>query len=541
MNVLYFELNMKVEICQPVGFTEVGQRDNNEDSIFPPLGLVSDETRLFLVCDGVGGQHRGEVASELACASFARYFSIHPVAVMDESYLRNALKYTIEAFNEAEAQDSETSGMATTLTLLHLNEAGATVAHLGDSRVYQIRDGRVIRATSDHKLVNDLVREGHLTEAEAANHPQRNVISKVVAADRLDEPEVTVINDLLPGDYFFLCTDGVLEQLYDDLLGYHLGQQAGNDLTDAQRLENIRQECAGRTRDNFSAYLIRVKSVTGDIPPEHLVILPPIEALPELPVALPSQGRTVYPPDYESIYEHDAPTQFVRPVVQEISKPSARPTPATTTPNAPKWLIPLAVVLVVLAAGGWYWLRPGTTPVGKVANTPPPVPAVEPAAPIAENLPIISEAANSANATAPSAPPTVAAQADSEENYEVIAASERYDFKIIRRGKRYYTLEKSPKKQTPIQFDENLSEPGLYYFYKFLNSEEYCLYLERPDQRIHHIAASGISTEPPRKVTYVGQQGEKHVIDPLTGKEIGPSVKVLQDGQSAADDTHRPN
>ena len=253
---------MKFILEQPVGFSETGNRQHNEDSIYPSLRAVSSGDRLFMVCDGVGGHRKGEVASSLACTTLAACFGDSHLPASPEDLCREAIARTREVFRSTENADPQTRGMATTVTLLHFGEKGVLLAHLGDSRIYHIRSGRVLHRTSDHKWVNELVQSGVITEEQAAVHPQRNMISKVLTADRDDRPETYFTADVQPGDFFFLCTDGVLEHLYDELLTYHLRES--EDLSLPDMIESIREECYGKTSDNYTAYLIRVKAVESE-------------------------------------------------------------------------------------------------------------------------------------------------------------------------------------------------------------------------------------------------------------------------------------
>ena len=252
---------MKIAIHQPAGFNEIGGRSNNEDSIFPVAGAATISDRLFMVCDGVGGEHKGEVASFLACKHISDFFSGIGDAEASKSFVQKAIDSARDAFIETEKNDPDTAGMATTLTLLYFDHSGAVLAHLGDSRIYHIRNGKVIFQTRDHKWVNELVESGVITEEQASQHPQRNVITKVITASRSDEAEYVQIADIQPGDFFFLCSDGVLEQLYDDLLEYHLRNNPDNHPEPIEILEAIKNECAHQTNDNFSAYLIKIESV----------------------------------------------------------------------------------------------------------------------------------------------------------------------------------------------------------------------------------------------------------------------------------------
>lgn len=254
---------MKIAIHIPAGFTEKGERSNNEDCIHPFPGTATADDSLFLVCDGVGGENKGELASSLACYTLSRYFTSCPGQPINGEYIADALTQTRLAFENLGNENPETTGMASTMTLLYLDEKGAALAHLGDSRIYHVRNGKIIYRTNDHKWVNELVASGVLTEEQAREHPKKNMITKVIGAARNDQPEIKFIGDVQAGDYFFLCTDGVLEQVYDELLEYHLRVNSDNQDAVSTIMERIKAECMGRTNDNFSAYLVRVKSVNN--------------------------------------------------------------------------------------------------------------------------------------------------------------------------------------------------------------------------------------------------------------------------------------
>lgn len=250
-----------MKINQPFGFNEQGIRENSEDSVYPAIGKATPVDRTFLVCDGMGGHESGEVASSTVCE-----------AISDCLVKRSGVPFTLQTMSEAlnaaydalAARDHSTSEkrMGTTLTFLHLSDQEAVVAHIGDSRVYQVRpnpDGasaRIVHATTDHSLVNDLVRAGVITEEEAINHPKKNVITRAMQAgrERLDGATVYQTNDVKAGDVFFLCTDGVTEVLSPDLLCRIVCLPG---MTDEQRVERIKQLCT-QSHDNFSAYYVRI-------------------------------------------------------------------------------------------------------------------------------------------------------------------------------------------------------------------------------------------------------------------------------------------
>lgn len=242
---------------QPFAATETGGRVNNEDAIYPAVGQgVGGRRALFVVCDGVGGAEKGEVASALACESLAESL----VAIdskLTEHRIQEAVEHTEIRFDEYIATHPEAAGMATTMTLLAFDGGlGVTVAHIGDSRVYQFRDGRITFCTEDHSLVNVWVKLGRITAEEALHHPQRHIITRAIQGrGAATEADVVRLTDVRPGDCFLLCTDGVTDCLTDEVLSalftlHRTAEATGRALIDA---------CTGRARDNFSFYIVPVR------------------------------------------------------------------------------------------------------------------------------------------------------------------------------------------------------------------------------------------------------------------------------------------
>ncbi len=227
-----------------------------------------------MVCDGVGGAARGEVASQLAVRQFDAYFRAHPVTVATADYVQQALTTVQDQFDVYVRANPSAVGMGTTLTLVYVHEAGLTVAHLGDSRVYLVRGGRIEWRTDDHSYVNELVKGGVLTADEARHHPQRNVITRAIQSGG-NRPlvDVQVISDLQAGDYFFLCSDGVLERVSDELLENVLGSADSNE----DKMQILLECCTDQTRDNFTAYLLQIDAVSGNSLPGFTTDLPAYE------------------------------------------------------------------------------------------------------------------------------------------------------------------------------------------------------------------------------------------------------------------------
>lgn len=262
---------MDIKIKQPYGFSYIGKKANNEDSIYPISGESSVNSSLFLVCDGVGGLDKGEVASQILSSTLAESLSSGSNSFVPTQIVK-ALEIAYARLGKEESPDAYQK-MGTTLTLLKLHKDGATVAHIGDSRVYHIRPSAskpILFKTRDHSLVMDLVEAGMITEEEAANHPKRNVITRAFQPHQpeMPKPDISETKDIKEGDYFFLCTDGVLENISDDLLVSILKSKK----TDKDKILEIEAICEGQTKDNYSAYLVPISTVSGGVTPK------PIEA-----------------------------------------------------------------------------------------------------------------------------------------------------------------------------------------------------------------------------------------------------------------------
>lgn len=242
----------------------MGQRANNEDFVLP----VDERSRLFIVCDGIGGWDRGEVASQLVGEGLAKYFHQHSGEPISEAYLAEALRCAYFVLAEHLQQNPLLNKLGTTLTLLYLDERGATVVHIGDSRVYQLRGGQILFQTQDHKYVRDLVADGVITEAQALTHPRRNTLSRSVGAEsgqfppKMDRPDITRLTDIRAGDRFLLCTDGVLEKIDNRAMEAVFAQSTSS----TNIVDQILFRCQDQTRDNYSGCLVTIRSVDDEGP-----------------------------------------------------------------------------------------------------------------------------------------------------------------------------------------------------------------------------------------------------------------------------------
>jgi PPM family protein phosphatase len=274
-------------IHQPLGFTFQGKRENNEDAIHPSLGTATLQNRFFIVCDGVGGAQKGELASHIAVTGFADYFAKYPTGAFSDAVIKAAFAYVLEEFDAMLKAQYLLRGMATTLTLVGIGEKDVTVAHIGDSRIYQIRSGKIIFKSEDHSKVNYLLKMGLITPQQAQNHPERNVITRAIQGSHKEtDIEINRLTDVKSGDYFFQCTDGVLENVTDEALSQILGSDQANE----KKLQLLLNLCEGNTRDNYSGYLLQIADVGSTqiakewVGPIQKMLLNDIENTVELPV-----------------------------------------------------------------------------------------------------------------------------------------------------------------------------------------------------------------------------------------------------------------
>jgi serine/threonine protein phosphatase PrpC len=229
-----------VEVPEHAALSDVGlEREGNEDSYL-------DRPPLFVVADGMGGAQAGEVASAMAVEALARAGS------------PGALQGAIEEVNAdilaRSKEDSSLAGMGTTLTAAWVDGGTLTLAHVGDSRAYRMRDGELVQLTEDHSLVGGLVRMGELTPAEAQRHPQRSVILRAVGV--APEVEVDVAeHELADGDVYLLCSDGLSGMVRDEVIRETLAMDSS--LVDAADLLVALANASGG-HDNITAVLFRI-------------------------------------------------------------------------------------------------------------------------------------------------------------------------------------------------------------------------------------------------------------------------------------------
>jgi PPM family protein phosphatase len=226
--------------------TDTGrQRRANEDSL-----LV--RSPLFVVADGMGGAQAGEVASHMAVESFKR-------GLADRSDPQGSLAELVRQanarINERSRKDAHHAGMGTTITAIYVGEDEVSIAHVGDSRAYCLRDEELLRLTDDHSLVDELIRQGRLTPEEAEDHPQRSVITRALGPEASVEVDTRSFRGR-SGDVYLLCSDGLTTMIDEALLAELL--RGHSRLRDAgEALIAAANEAGGK--DNITVVLARLE------------------------------------------------------------------------------------------------------------------------------------------------------------------------------------------------------------------------------------------------------------------------------------------
>lgn len=270
-------------ILNAYAIQDIGHRTNQEDCFYPPFidpchydesprewtfydGTPHMDDRLFIVCDGMGGHDRGEIASQTVTQAMSTYLlkSASIEGVFPDEMVNQAVDKALLALAEQDDPD-EVMKMGTTMTMLKFHANGATVAHIGDSRVYHFRPARpsepakMLFCTEDHTVVNELVHYGQITHAQARRSTKKHILSRAMLSyqERRPKADIHHISDIQPGDIFFLCTDGIFENMDNEALCSLLTDP---NYSDVQRIQMILHECINN-RDNHTAIFVRVQDI----------------------------------------------------------------------------------------------------------------------------------------------------------------------------------------------------------------------------------------------------------------------------------------
>jgi protein phosphatase len=234
-----------IKISNQEYISQLGKRNNNEDNFGINKGLS------FVVCDGVGGAEKGEIASEIVVRSFVDAFKEN-----ENADANIVLKNTEDKLSAYIKDHPEALGMATTLTFSQVRANGIYIAWVGDSRIYQFRNGSIIFKTTDHSWVNEALKSGIINEAEAINHPKSNIITRAVQGNhKPTKADTRLLTDVQKGDLFLHCSDGVLESWDDDSLKALFSSKNDPKII----LELINDECSKNSKDNYTAIVYKIE------------------------------------------------------------------------------------------------------------------------------------------------------------------------------------------------------------------------------------------------------------------------------------------
>ncbi|TXD66210.1 PP2C family protein-serine/threonine phosphatase [Polaribacter glomeratus] len=245
-------------------YSHIGKKKVNED-------YVINSENSFIVCDGVGGEVRGEIASkEIATFILKRLEKIDGNLSKEKVY--EAIITAQKNLNTYIQEKEDLAGMATTLAAVFISDKGLYTSHIGDSRVYLVRpSNHTFWHTWDHSLVGNLVKNGEISREAGRKHPMNNQIFKAIKAnfkDKVTEPEINYITDIRKDDIIFICSDGISEAFSDvELLEVLADSANGID----EKIAMIAKKCAEDSIDNNTAILCQIEK--EDVPKTTLIPL----------------------------------------------------------------------------------------------------------------------------------------------------------------------------------------------------------------------------------------------------------------------------
>ena len=230
-----------------VSRTHIGNvRASNQDALL----VLPGENGLYGVADGMGGHKAGDVASRMAVESVRKLLE---GAKPSAELLRGAIEEASLSVYAAQLDNPDLSGMGTTMTVIWEGKKRVLLGHVGDSRAYLLRDGKLLQVSEDHSMVAELVRDGVLSPEEARVHPYRNIITRALGTSETLDVDVLEL-DKKRGDTYLICSDGLYEYVEDDRMREILTSEtmeAAADLLLSLALE-------GGGRDNISLVIAEV-------------------------------------------------------------------------------------------------------------------------------------------------------------------------------------------------------------------------------------------------------------------------------------------
>lgn len=235
--------------------SDVGKaRELNEDYFY--ISYVDDKVQLFILADGMGGYDGGEVASKLAVTAAKNYILTNYDKSIESKELlldlvRAGSQYANMVVYEKASQNQKLSNMGTTLDICLMYQNKAFISHIGDSRIYRLRDKFFRKLTKDHSYVQQLVDEGKITKEESETHPKKNMLMKALGVTPFIEPD-TMIKGFMKDDVILMCSDGLTNMVPEEEI-YRIIKENPTDST--KMLIQRANDLGGA--DNITAIIIK--------------------------------------------------------------------------------------------------------------------------------------------------------------------------------------------------------------------------------------------------------------------------------------------
>lgn len=235
--------------------TDIGMvRKMNQDAYY--ISEENDNYKLCILADGMGGYTGGEIASRLACMSAAKYikekFNAEEQSSKEEimEVIKNAVEYANKTVYEKSRETEELEQMGTTLELCLIYNNRAYIGHIGDSRIYRIRQNIMRKITVDHSYVQKLVKDGKISKEEALTHPKKNMLMKALGCEEQIEPDV-MVKGFNEKDILLICSDGLTNMISEQEI-YNIVEQGTENAT--QTLIKKAKELGGY--DNITVIIV---------------------------------------------------------------------------------------------------------------------------------------------------------------------------------------------------------------------------------------------------------------------------------------------
>lgn len=221
--------------------TDIGKvRKVNQDAV--KTEVISDNLAWSVVCDGMGGQAGGDIASNMAVIMISKFLSDNLSELKTSDEIKSVIYEAVSSANDAiylkSKKDKNLNNMGTTVVVCVINMGRLYVAHMGDSRAYLISGNKISQITTDHSMVQEMLDNGKLTVEEARSHPQKNIITRALGVSSEINLEYNIVESVKRGDIILSCTDGLTnaveeQDIYNICKKYKSKNEAVNELIDA--------------------------------------------------------------------------------------------------------------------------------------------------------------------------------------------------------------------------------------------------------------------------------------------------------------------